>query len=200
MTMTTSGQSASDRTLCLVSGYHAASFPPAGAHESGLCHRFAVVLDTYRRDKVDMYFDTDLFLRLVPTLCQAIGYDRVEIRMTDGSRFTSFDELARQYAGREEVEQEPPVRIELVRRGQLGGIVETEFWTMVGGPPPYHDSYTLSFYSDRDRSPELRRVSETVCSELGVVITGYHTGQQSKEPYRPWWRRVLQRFAPRWDR
>src|SRR5690606_8447614 len=26
-------------------------------------------------------------------------------------------------------------------------VVETEYWTRVGGPMPYHDSYTYSFYS-----------------------------------------------------
>ncbi len=193
--MTTAEPPATDRTLCLVSGYHAASFPPADAYEAGLRHRFAVVLDTYRRDKVDMYFDADLFLRLVPALCQAIGYDGVDIRLTDGSRFTSFGDVARHYTGLEELEREPPERIQLSRRGQLAGMVDTEFWTMVGGPSPYHDSYTLSFYTDQDRSATLRRVSETACSEIGAVITGYHTGQQRKEPYRPWWTRVWRWFA-----
>jgi hypothetical protein len=193
--MTTAKQTAADRTLCLVSGYHAASFPPADAFEAGLRHRFAVVLGTYRRDKAEMHFDTGLFLHLVPALCQAIGYDCVAIRMMRGGRFHSFDELSGQYAGLEELDQEPPARIDLHRSGQLVGVVETEFWMMVGGPSPYHDSYTLSFYTDRDRSPELRRVSETVCSEVGAVITGYHEGQESKEPYRPWWRKVLRWFA-----
>jgi hypothetical protein len=196
--MTTTEPSVTDRTLCLVSGYHTATFPPADVFVSGLRHRFAVVLDTYRRDKEDMYFDTGLFLHLVPTLCQAIGYDYVAIRMIEGGRFQSFDDLARQYSGIEELEKEPPARIDLHRSGQLVGAVETELWTMVGGPSPYHDSYTLSFYTDRDRSPELRRVSETVCSEVGAVITGYYEGQESKEPYCPWWRKVLRLFAHRY--
>ncbi len=193
--MTTAEQQVTDRTLCLVSGYHAASFPPADAFESGLRHRFAVVLDTYRRGRADMYFDTGLFLYLVPKLCQVIGYDCVAIRMFEGGPFHSFDDLVRQYANLEELEQEPPARIDLHRSGQLVGVVETELWTMVGGPSPYHDSYTLSFYTDRDRSPELRRVSETACSEVGAVITGYHKGQESKEPYRRWWRKLLSWFV-----
>ncbi len=193
--MATARLSVTDRTLYLVSGDHAANFPPADAYQAGLRHRFAVVLDTYRRDKVDMYFDSDLYLRLVPALCQAIGYEGVDIRMTDRSRLTSFDDVAHHYAGREEIEQEPPERIQLGRRGQTVGIVATEFWTMVGGPFPYHDSYTLSFYTEQDRSAELRRVSETVCSEVGAVITGYYSGQQRKEPDRPWWRRVLRWFT-----
>jgi len=175
----------------MVRGYHAASFPPADAFEAGLRHRFAVVLDTYRRDKAEMYFDTGLFLHLVPALCQAIGYHFLAIRMFEGGRFHSFEDLAREYARREELEQEPPARIDLLKSGLLVGVVETELWTMVGGPSPYHDSYTLSFYTDRDRSPELRRVSEVACSESGAVITGFHEGQEMKEPYRSWWRNVL---------
>lgn len=193
--MTTAEQSVTDRTLCMVSGYHAASFPPADAFESGLRHRFAVVLDTYRRDKADMYFDTSLFLHLVPTLCQTIGFDSVAIRITEGNCLHSFDDLARHYDGLEEPEHEPPDRIDLLRSGVLVGVVETEFWTMVGGPFPYHDSYTLSLYTERDRSSDLQRVSETACSEVGAVITGYHKGQESKEPYRPWWRKALRWLA-----
>lgn len=195
VTLATAEQSVTDRTLCMVSGYHAASFSPADAFESGLRHRFALVLDTYRRDTEDLYFDTSLFQRLVPTLCQTIGFDAVAIRMTEGSCLHSFDDLARHYAGLEESEHEPPARIDLLRAGELVGVVETEFWTMVGGPSPYHDSYTLSFYTDRDRSPELQRESETACSEIGAVITGYHKGQESKEPYRPWWRKVWRGLA-----
>jgi hypothetical protein len=179
----------------LVAGYHTDSYPPADAYESGLRHRFAVVLDTYRRDKVDMYFDTDLFLRLVPTLCQFIGYDQVDICMIDGSHFPSFDALARHYAACEEDDQHPPDRIELGRKGCLG-IVEAEFWTAVGGPSPYHDSYTLSFYTHHDRSAELRRVVEGVCSEAGAEITGYYEARQSKEPYCPWWKKAMQWFTP----
>lgn len=193
--MTTAEQSGTDRTLCLVSGYHAANFPPADAFELGLRHRFAVVLNTYRRDKADMYFDSSLYLLLVRTVCQAIGYDCVTIRMIEGVRFHSFDDLARQYADLEELEQKPPARIDMYKSGQLVGVVETELWAMVGGPSPYHDSYTLSFYTHGDRSPELRRVSETACSEAGAVITGYHEGQECKKPYRPWWRKVFRWFA-----
>src|SRR5688572_1894445 len=116
MTITMAERS-TDRTLCLVSGYHTSNFPPADAYERGLRHRFAVVLDTARRDKMDMYFDTELFMRLVPILCQTIGYDRLDIRMTDGRRFTSFDELAGHFSSQVEFDQEPPFRIELYRSG-----------------------------------------------------------------------------------
>ncbi len=189
--MTSADQSGSDRTLCLVSGYHAATFPPEDAYAWGLRHRFAVVLDTYRRDRADLYFDAELYLRLVPALCRAIGYDGVTIRMAGDGDFPSFDALAGHYAGQEEADRDPPERIELRQGGRCSGIVQTEAWAAVGGPAPYHDSYTLSFYTDRDRSEELRRVVEEVCAELGAVITGYHTGQPDKRPYRPWWRRAL---------
>jgi hypothetical protein len=106
--MTEEQQSETDRTLCLVSGYHPHCFPPVRAYVHELRHRFAVVLNTFRRDKVDMYFDADLFLNLVPSLCHAIGYDSINIEMTGGYCFHSFDDLARYYSGLDELHQYPP--------------------------------------------------------------------------------------------
>jgi hypothetical protein len=187
----------SDRNLCLVSGYHAATYPPDAAYEAGLGHRFAVVLDTYRKDKADMFYDSDLVLLLVPKLCQIIGFDQLEIRMADGTRFQSFEELTRYQNGQREADRDPPNWMELCSGGKLSGIVETESWMAVGGPPPYHDSCTLSFYTADDRSMEFRQLSEHVCSEAGACITGFHVGSQVKEPYsnRPWWMKVWNWFA-----
>jgi hypothetical protein len=180
-----------DRTLCLVSGYHRDSYPPSRAYDQRLRRRFAVVFETYRRAKVDMYFDADLFLHLIPILCQAIGYDSCTIVLSNGVCVGTFESLANYYAGCEELDRDPPDRIDLSKDDQLVAIVETEWWALCGGPSPYHDSYTFSFYTGEDRSDELRRISETVCTQIGARITGIHTADDSKEPYRPWWGRML---------
>lgn len=181
-----------DRSLCLVSGYHAVSYPPLAAYEAGIRHRFAVVLDTYRRDKIDMFFDSSLFLLIVPPLCQIIRYDQLSIRMAGGGLFSSCEELARQYSGSEEVDCEPPAWIELRRGAAIGGIVETEWWNRVGGPSPYHDSYTMSFYTANDYSSEFRQAIENICLAAGASITGFYCEEQNKQPYSylPLWRKA----------
>lgn len=193
--MSTSEASALERRIGLVSGYHDVSFPPADAWEAGLRHRFSVVMDTARSDKADMYFDTQLFMRLIPGLCQVIGYDSVSICLQNKDHFPSFEKLAHQYARQDDSDQEPPPRIELLRSGQLVSIVETEFWTMVGGPSPYHDSYTFSFFTRENLSTELRHAAETICAEVGATIVGFQEVEQIKPPYRPLWKRVLNWIA-----
>ena len=49
-----------------VAGIEPASIAPAAVKTAGsLAHRFAVIQETYRPDKVDMYFDEALWRRLV---------------------------------------------------------------------------------------------------------------------------------------
>jgi hypothetical protein len=181
-----------DRSLCLVSGYHAVSYPPVAAYEAGMRHRFAVVLDTYRRDKIDMFFDSSLALLLVPALCQIIRYDQLSIRMAGGATISSIEELARHYSGLEEVDRDPPACIEVWRGGAIGAIVQTEWWSSVGGPSPYHDSYTISFYTANDHSSEFRQAIEDLCLAAGASITGFYREEQAKQPYSylPWWKKA----------
>jgi len=178
-------KSDTDRTFCLVSGYHQCSFPPIIAYSNGLRHRFAIVLDTYRRSKVDMFFDIELFLHIVPRLCETIGFDSAEIVMPDnGIRFHIFEDYAQHFSERGEVDWEPPEQIELIQKKQLVGFVETEYWTLHGGPSPYHDSYTFSFYTAEDRSEEFRKICELESANLGAQIAGYYKEEQLKEPYQ----------------
>jgi hypothetical protein len=122
-------------------------------------HRFAVVLDTYRRDKIDMFFDSSLALLVVSALCQIIRYNQLSMRMAGGA---------------------------------IGAIVQTEWWSSVGGPSPYHDSYTISFYTANDHSSEFRQAIEDLCLAAGASITGFYREEQAKQPYSylPWWKKA----------
>jgi len=193
-----------DRTLCLVSGYHQHSYPPTRAYFNGLLYRFAVVFDTYRCSKADEYFDSELFLLLVPRLCEIIGYEAIELVMPEaakhlkGIRFNSFQNLSTFYRQQDELECQPPEWIELTKKNQLIGLGNTEFWNLLGGPDPYHDSYTVSLYTAQDRSEEFRKACELDCPKLGALITNYYVEQQLKEPYRSIGTRILRWF--RWGR
>ena len=136
----TSSHAESDRALCLVKGYHQDSYPPEIAYDVGLRRRFAIVLESYRRDKVEMFFDHDLFLGVVMGLSRAIEHDSIEIEMEEGERFSSLGELTKLYDQLAEVDQEPPVRIKFTLEGRLVCVEETEFWIRSGGSEPYHDS------------------------------------------------------------
>jgi hypothetical protein len=88
----------------------------------------------------------------------------------------------------------------MAENDRLVAVVETEFWSSVGGPSPYHDSYTFSLYTGQNRSEELQKISELACSGAGARITHIYIEQQYKEPHGPWWGRLLRKFGVRFWR
>ena len=50
--------------------------------------------------------------------------------------------------------------------------VETEFWSLVGGPPPYHDSVTLSIFSREERSDVLKGIFTRAALALNYSLSG----------------------------
>jgi hypothetical protein len=48
------------------------------------------------------------------------------------------------YNSVDENEWDPPSRILLYYEKILAVLVDSECWTQVGGPAPYHDSYTMT--------------------------------------------------------
>jgi hypothetical protein len=186
-----------DRTLSLVSGYHPSTFPPVRAYVVGVRHRFAVVLSTYRVGNADIVFDQRLFFDLIPHLCQVVGNDAVRIYLTnpDVIRFGSFTDLATYYSKIESESDDgvvPPDGIELFLGTRILAFLETEFWSLVGGPSPYHDSYTFSFYTAEDYSDKLGKASQKICAEIGARITGFYVAEQVKKPRHPWLIRALE--------
>ena len=122
-----------------------------------------------------MFFDEALFLRLLD----------YALKVSDGGTVEVFEEAATtrpkgllaRFLGRDERtqkartlddflqgwsvtpsdEKEPPSRVLVLKSGSTTLCIATEFWTRVGGPPEYHDSYTYSVFSREDRSDELRQ-------------------------------------------
>jgi hypothetical protein len=180
------------RCLSVVTGYHKCSAPPGVAYDAGLRRRFAIVLSSYRPDKDGMYFDADLFVRLLDGLLAVLLHDTLEIELPgDAVCLRSLDELSAIYAGCPEMERDPPSRMRIYNNGELVAIEDTEPWAYVGGPEPYHDSYTLSLYTAEDQSVAFWRVCEAVSKQSGARITGFHTAAPWKEPFVRWWKRPL---------
>jgi hypothetical protein len=192
-------QNTNFRQIALVAGYHSCSFPPPIAYDAGLRERFAVVLSSYRPDKDGMFFDADLFVRLADAILKVIPHDSLVIETGDLPRLQSLSDQAKQYASPDEIDREPPDRIKVFCDGRLVAIEETEPWVAMGGPAPYHDSFTMSFYTADDRAAEFRHICESVAQQDGVMVTAFHEAERSKEPFVPWWRQPLRWIgAKRW--
>lgn len=122
---------------------------------AGLAHRFAVIQRTAVAGSPAMVFDTALWRTLLAFVTRQPG------RVTVLSRFADLrevpldaDGLARMAEDGEGVD--PPWA--LLRRdgGRLDLAMVTDDWAAVGGPAPYHDSLTYSFYAGRDVGAEVK--------------------------------------------
>ncbi len=61
-----------------------------------------------------------------------------------------------------------PQRVTFERDRELVLLEQTEFWSMVGGPAPYHDSVALSFSSELDIADQVEAVILDACESLGI--------------------------------
>lgn len=63
-----------------------------------------------------------------------------------------------------------PHRIRFSADDKTRLIAVTEPWNMVGGPPPYHDSVTVSFFSDVQLNQEIQDIFTQEASKLNIPI------------------------------
>lgn len=183
-------------TLCkrviLVRGYHLNTPIPAPALRANLRHRFAVVFDT--EDTPEMEFDAKLFCDILHEISTQIPYDEINIELDDGLMLSSVSELLDSYSGiteseEEDEDREPPKRIRYSISGRASCHEETEFWVLCGGPPPYHDSYTFSFFTACDMSDSLAWACRVACSGVNSL----EMIDASSEPVSlSWWKHVLE--------
>jgi hypothetical protein len=139
-----------------VRGFEPAFAVPKPAKVAGLEHRFAVIQETYRPDQVDMYFDEALWRRLLAFAMQfAPGLSVGISQPRDTNEIQPEDFLAAWNLGARE-DREPPA-ITVRESGKLVLYIDPEYWVSVGGPMPYHDSYTNSIYANEDLSARVMR-------------------------------------------
>ena len=141
------------------------------ARENRLLSRFAVIQDSYRPDKIDMFFDELLWRRLIAYAKQFSERATVEIMNeapTDKRGFLNrlfhrqseiigglpVNEFLERWAMLTPDDREPPALIIVREHGIPVLCISTEYWTRVGGPREYADSYTYSVFS-RDPREEI---------------------------------------------
>lgn len=117
----------------------------------------------------------------VPRLAELVQADRVSAEYwtrrhrgllrrwheeLDHSR--SWSDLMRRSDAELEKDGGFPHRITFERDGALVLLERTEFWSMVGGPSPYHDSVALSFFSGLDIQSKIEDIVLEACGALGI--------------------------------
>lgn len=139
----------------IVLGTHDATPVPAAARAHGFTHRFALVQSTHAAGHADMVVAAGPLLALLDALDLrhdlpgALYWDEARRRRTTRAAVGTHYRL------------QPPAEHEILAAGewrerdQLTVLLCSEQWLAVGGPEPYHDSITYSFYSATDLSDSL---------------------------------------------
>jgi hypothetical protein len=130
--------------------------PAAVKAAGGLTHRFAVIQETYRPDKATegMYFDEALWRRLLEFARETAPDAQVGIVACDcAEEMDAHDFLAANAS----IEGPPASLLVRANATLLLCIEETQYWTQVDGPWPYHDSYTYAIWSNDDVSTRVIR-------------------------------------------
>jgi hypothetical protein len=161
------------RFVCGMDGVFAR---PVQARDAGLTNRFAVIQDSHVEGQDDMVFDEALWRALLG-FSSRLG-DRVEVIAETGrrSRPQPLKEFMEVFEATPADDRSPPELV-LVHEGKhLKVCIVTEFWNRVGGPAPYHDSYTYAFFSAQDLGRDIvahleRQNGEGLWELSGEIIT-----------------------------
>ncbi len=160
-----------ERSFSLVLGYLPNiddTYAPAS--RLSLNKRFAIALNTYRSSKDEMYFDSEMLLKIVKDILPIFPHDTISVLFDSKKiRIKNIENLNVEDLVNSVEENDPFVRLEVLLNNNIICLVNVECYTAIGGPIPYHDTYTFSFYSD-DYS-----IEELLTRIKGIVETeGYY--------------------------
>jgi hypothetical protein len=173
-----------ERTLKIVVGYvRGVDRLPRHVQDLHLTRRVAFVLDSYRSDNVDMFFDAELYAALLDSTREVFGADRMSAVLSRGETATigSASDAERILQSELEGGSEPFTKVMLSRGGTIVAVIESEPFAYSGGPEPYHDSFTVPIYSREDAAGRLEASARSVCSRLGAEITEIVRASESPE-------------------
>jgi hypothetical protein len=148
----------SERRVTLVAGYEPAfGEPPSDVVKAGLTATVAVVLATLRSDSPDAVRDHALWLACMRAVSDVVAADEADVwgdkraslvNRLLGRRIGESLGTLPKYAVRLSGEADAPdwTLIRWTRDVALVAAALCEPWDRVGGPGPYHDSYTTCVF------------------------------------------------------
>lgn len=158
---------------------------PGDLAKIGLTQRFAFVLETFRAGCVDAFFDAALYEGLVTVVFKVVAADtiRVVISRRETREVSSSEEFHRLVFALPDAEREPFSRLFFLRASSVIAVMESQPWMQVGGPDPYHDSYTLAVFTKTDLSDLVLGETRVFVKKMGGDISSVITGQGEPTPY-----------------
>lgn len=171
------------RYLSIVRGFDKYVRVPHALTKDIAWYRTAIVMHPLSGEES---LDVSLFADLLDLLTRVIEHDEVQA-VFDDQTVNSISEAVDLMHQDEEIG--PPSDVFLRHRGETVAAVNTELWALLGGPPPYHDSYTVSLYSRRNCFDELSLLLYELLLERRIVLNAVMIRDRDfKKPTRRWWR------------
>lgn len=172
--------------ITIFHGYHVDTPVPEQVYKDNLGFRFAIIFETAFPEHNSSYFQSNLFMELVSAISQRLNYDKLLIVADENSRYQAIDSFKEGLFKISEDDRMPPQQILFHKNDTLICIEDTEFWALCGGPVPFSDSYTASFYTKHDMTNAFDTVCENICSDMGAKIRKRIQG--SPHPVRSFWK------------
>lgn len=170
-----------EKSIAVVFGYlPKIDFISKIANDLNLKRRIAIALDTHRSDMVDMYFDVDLLFSLMNLLLTGIPYDSFVVTLNDNEnqKMKSISDISHYYSNIDEDNREPFQSVKVIKRNQTICFIETKLYTQAGGPMPYSDTYTFSFYVEDYKREDIQHTLTHHCEKNRIFIRDIHTGTE----------------------
>jgi len=77
------------------------------------------------------------------------------------------------------LEQTFPDRFRFLDHGREVLVAQSEMWSLGGGPTPYHDSVTISFFSCVPMHDQLQKIFTDVAATLGASVGKVSNAEQA---------------------
>lgn len=183
----------SERLLRIVRG-HVPLRVPEEVQGTALTASVAMVLSTYRSDVDGMVLDHDLWMACMDAVTRTVQGRTSEVfgvperRILDEYRrqrrgaslgtLREYGERLRTEASRGDEDGEDWHTILWWNAGAIVASASCEPWYAVGGPAPYHDSYTTSVLVDPSNVETLIREIITSVRDAGGTIDGVANAQR----------------------
>lgn len=179
--------------ITIVQGYHAATPSSSLANALGLKYRFAVILHTYNPKVKYIYFQDSVFIEIIKQIAEIVDHDEIEIVMDDDIKFYQPSDLLKYLQEIPEGDRLPPRNVYFKNKSKIICIEETEFWAFSGGPPPYSDSFTASFYTRNNMFHSFKNACAFACKNMGAIIKEVFNGSTTPRK-RSWWSKLKGKF------
>lgn len=133
--------------------------------------RFAIVLDSYRPSLGEMYYDWELLFNYLVEVTSLWDYDTLNVLYNGNVKcIQSIGAALPELVTKLGPERNYPDQLEFLRDSASVCIINPEAYYSIGGPAPYHDSFTFAFYLKEYSENKIIDASKRVAEKFGYTL------------------------------